>query len=137
MYEDWPHFPVVVRWVMFGKTNPQVCHGCFPENMGRIIFGSTLNPIVAHIHGFWSFLAHSIVFNNTWSGIVSLYWYWWLGVYHFLQGGGDSLCFLTIVEKTPNFWFWGWSHYIFNYVGYGVHCSVFIYRVFDILGYHK
>ena len=57
-----PHLSMVVQQVMISKIISQVLHDWFPEDMEMVLFGSILNPIKAHIHGFWSFLAHFIVY---------------------------------------------------------------------------
>ena len=71
---------------MFGQIIPQVCHGSFPEDIKTVSFDLILNPIKAHIHGFWSFLAHFIVYNAVCGGIFSFYGCCWLCVAQSVEG---------------------------------------------------
>ena len=64
---------MLVQRVMFDTIFFQAFDVWFTEDTGIFLLDLILNPIKAHVHGFWSFLAHCIVCNSVYGRTVSLH----------------------------------------------------------------
>ena len=56
-------------------------------------------PKISHFHGAGFLPLDSVVDNPNGSGVVNVYWGWWLGVPEFLEGEADDLGFLCVEEQ--------------------------------------
>ena len=107
----WADPLVMLDWVMLCVVISQVSVSGSPVNVELFLVHSILDPVESHIHGSRADLSHSAIGNTSGSGVINLYWCWWLRMSEFFAGGANGNGFLAIKEGGADFGFGGTGHY--------------------------
>jgi hypothetical protein len=91
--------------MMFGEIVSEIVGAAVPMD-NEVALGNPIpNPVEAHVNGFVATLLDSTICNARSTGVIGLYWGWWLGMAHILEGCAKPSSFFAIVKQSTQFGF--------------------------------